>query len=178
VGLGRQPDGAARLRQPVLEQDRQGPGLASVRSLGWNLGTFRELGGAVVDPITATAKWRAVQRPELTHRMAYAIALPATVGTLGAIYQYLRPGSGRRSSRITSSRRRARPTSKGEPERVSLPSYMKDVYAYSHNPGQTWRTSCTRSISTVADMLQNEDYYGTKIRNEDDPVDEAGAGPR
>ena len=83
-------------------------GMASVRSLGWNLGTFRELGGGAFD--AGKAAWDALhaKKPTVTHRIEYTIALPILIGLLGAIYMYLRTGqeTGRRS-RITISRKMA-----------------------------------------------------------------------
>jgi hypothetical protein len=57
----------------------------------------------------------------------------------------------------------------GDPVRIAYPSYMKDLYHYKTDPGQTVKNKLHPLLGLVADMLQNEDYYGTKIRNEDDP---------
>ena len=58
--------------------------MASVRSVGWDLGTLRELGGGVKDTAaflkdTLDPKAKA----EFTHRMAYMIALPTMTGIIG-----------------------------------------------------------------------------------------------
>ena len=76
-------------------------GMISVRSLGWNLGTFREVGGGIKDVISQTAKTVAGKRtsPFITHRMAYIIALPVLVGLYGAIMCYLYTGHGPEESK-------------------------------------------------------------------------------
>src|SRR5204862_1290930 len=68
--------------------------MASVRSVGWNIGTIRELGGGMLDVATEGSKALRGKPAELTHRAAYVMALPITVGMYGALYQYLRTGEG------------------------------------------------------------------------------------
>ena len=64
--------------------------MLAVRSVGWNLGTIRELAGAGVDAANVL-RGRA---PENEHRLAYAAALPIVAGLMGAIYQYAHTGKG------------------------------------------------------------------------------------
>jgi hypothetical protein len=138
----------------------------SARSAGTSA-RWRELGGAVVDPITQARMARG-EKPELTHRMAYAIALPAVVGTLGAMTQYLRPGSGRTSEGLLlPADRRGRRQGRAD-AREPAELHEGRVRVLSSNPGQTMAHKL-HPRSAHRDMLQNEDYYGTKIRNEDDP---------
>jgi len=68
--------------------------MASVRSVGWNLGTIRELGGGATDFARQIAGAAGGKLPEMTHRMAYLIALPLMVGAIGAIMMYLWRGHG------------------------------------------------------------------------------------
>src|SRR5947207_1914668 len=58
----------------------------------------------------------------------------------------------------------------GRPQRLSLPTYVKDVVSYWQQPGQTLAHKIHPAITTTIDMLENHDFYGTKIRNEDDPI--------
>ena len=67
--------------------------MASVRSVGWNLGTAREVGGGIFDLAEAPARALRGERA-MTHKMAYIVALPAVVALYGSMYQYLRTGSG------------------------------------------------------------------------------------
>ena len=145
-------------------------GLASVRSLGWNLGTFRELGGGIGDIISQTGKLFRGQRPEVTPRMAYTVALPFVVGLYGGIMNYLYTGETPRELKDYFFPRTGAIRPDGNPARISLPSYMKDIYAYAQHPLTTLGHKVNPVVSTVIDMLKNEDYYGALIRNPDDPL--------
>jgi hypothetical protein len=145
-------------------------GMISVRSLGWNLGTFRELGGGAFDIVKQPIKAVKGERPELTYRASYTIALPLVIGILGAITQYLFTGKGPDEIKDYFFPKTGKLDKNGDPERMSLPSYMKDLYHYYTKPGQTLINKLNPAIHLVAEMLQNKDFYGVKIRNEDDPM--------
>ena len=57
----------------------------STRSVGWNLGSVREIGGGGVDAVKAVADMARGRKPELTTRMAYTIAMPIITALYGAI---------------------------------------------------------------------------------------------
>ena len=175
-------------------------GMASVRSLGWNMGTFREVGGGLYDLMKAggvllrghgnggsgggngTGKGgsggtdeegpRIIRgrKPEFTHRMAYTMALPLVVGTLGALITYLFTGKGPDELKDYFFPKVGGVDAKGNPQRVSLPSYMKDIYAYWEAPGTTLTHKLHPALAILADMLRNEDFYGVQIRNPDDTI--------
>ncbi len=144
--------------------------MASVRSVGWNLGTFRELGGGVVDFAGMLNDIRNGKRPELSHRAAYVISLPFTVGLVGAMLCYLFTGEPPDELKDLY----AIPTGEigpdGNEERVMLASYMKDVIGFGSHPLKTLSHKAHPAIGLVSDMLQNRDFYGNQIRNESDPV--------
>lgn len=138
--------------------------MASVRSLGWNLGTIRELGGGAVD----LAKLPVSRN--LTHKSAYAISLPITVGMAGAVLQYLYSGQGPQELKDYFYPKTGRKNDSGDDERVQLPSYVKDVAAYSQHPWRTVKHKLHPMIGTIGDMLENQDFYGDMIRNPEDPA--------
>ena len=141
-------------------------GMAEVRSLGWNLGTFREIGGGVKD----LTDLKAMREGGLSYRSAYLIALPMVAGFYGAIYQYLHTGKGPEELKDYYFPKTGGLDKSGKPARVSLPTYMKDLYHYSQAPVQTVLNKVTPVHSAIIQMLNNKDFYGTKIRNEDDPI--------
>jgi hypothetical protein len=47
---------------------------------------------------------------------------------------------------------------------------MKDVYAYHAEGTQTIVNKVHPELSAIIDMLENKDYYGTEIRNSNDPL--------
>lgn len=145
-------------------------GMASVRSLGWNLGTFRELGGGVLDFGKAGLSAIKGQNPEFTHRMAYTLAMPALAGLIGGVMHYLMTGKKPDELKDYFFPKTGEQDANGHDVRLSLPTYMKDVYAYGHAPVQTLGHKLHPAIAATLEMLNNKDFYGTKIRNEDDPL--------
>ncbi len=146
-------------------------GLVSTRSLGWNMGTVREIGGGAVDanPYAIAQRLKAGD-PVVTHRMAYIVALPAMTALYGALMQYAYTGKGPQELKDYFFPRTGKTRPDGHPERVQLPTYMKDVYAYGKHPGKTVTDKLNPQMSMIADMLENRDFYGTEIRNADDPL--------
>lgn len=134
--------------------------MATTRSVGWNLGTIRELGGGAAD----------LARLRLTNRSAYLIALPATVALLGAVIQYLYTGKGPDELKDYFYPEMGRKNPDGSIERVQLPSYMKDIFAYTRDPYHTIKHKLHPLLSMTADMLENKDFYGDEIRNPNDPA--------
>ena len=145
-------------------------GMASVRSLGWNLGTFRELGGGMVDLLKQPGKIIKGQYPEMTYRMAYAMALPMVVGTIGGMTHYLMTGESPQELKDYFFPKTGVTDKDGVPERISFPSYMKDVYHYMDKPGTAIINKLHPALNLFSSMLQNQDFYGTEIRNADDPL--------
>lgn len=144
--------------------------MASIRSVGWNVGTVREVVGGGKDILSQVGRLTRGENPELTYRMAYITALPIVVGTMGAIANYLMTGQGPQSLKDYYFPRTGGTDEKGDPNRVSLPSYMKDLYHYSKDPVQTVRNKLHPILGLMGEMLANEDFYGTEIRNQDDPI--------
>lgn len=159
--------------------------MASVRSVGWNVGDIRELAGGAAD--TLTAPWRVAKQgvgSAVTHRMGYIAALPLTVAYAGALYQYLRTGllPGQKKDRseyggIGESLRdmfmprTGKTLPDGSEERIMLPSYVRDIASYAKHPLTTVSHKLHPILSMLSDMvLRNKDYFGTEIRNADDPI--------
>lgn len=178
--------------------------MGSLRSLGWNLGTFREVGGGLLDllretgamlprvhiggggrggqppeggksggePLFEAGPVRIVKgrKPEFTHRMAYALALPLLVGILGAMMMKLLTGKNPDEIKDLYFPQVGGKDAEGNPMRIALPSYMKDIFAYREGPLTTLSHKLHPMLSMIAEMLQNKDYYGKMIRNSDDPI--------
>lgn len=146
-------------------------GMAATRSLGWNLGTFRELGGGATDYgklmfKAFTKEGRSNAR--VTPKMAYTTVLPYIVGLWGAMLFYAYNHKAPETLLDYFYPRTGRLKPDGTPERISLPSYMKDVFAYKTEPVTTITNKLHPEIATILDMLENKDYYGTEIRNPND----------
>lgn len=148
--------------------------MATVRSVGWNLGTFRELGGGVLD-LKNIAKDKG-----FSDRTAYVVALPLVAAVYGAVTNYAYTGEAPRDLKDAFYPRTGRLRPDGSEDRVSLPTYMKDVFAYGEDaknfalygadPLQTLKNKAHPLIATVSQMLNNADFFGGAIRNPADPI--------
>lgn len=142
----------------------------AMRSVGWNIGTVREIGGGFVDSASAIKAMAQGRAPQLTTRMAYVMELPIITAEIGAILTYLSTG---RAPQSDSQSDLAGvlpldyfypPTGgvdqNGVPERRSIPGYMKDVIAFAHDPQQTIMNKTSPMLEALNELRTNRDYYG------------------
>ena len=148
--------------------------MATVRSVGWNLGTFREVGGAPEEAGNIFLKALRGKHADDTHKVAYFIALMMFHMIYSAIWQYLRTGSGPDEIKDYFFPKNGGIDSKGDPTREVLPTYVKDLYHYTTAPVQTLMNKLSPVNGLVYQTVKNKDYYGTKIWNEDDPLTQKG----
>jgi len=135
----------------------------SVRSVGWNLGTIRELGGGATDWVKAVDAYARGDKAAFTHRMAYTIALPFTAGSLGSLYMYMKTGQSPSELKDYFFPKTGGTTKLGTEERVSIPSYMKDVYEYGADAGHTLLNKTHPIIPMIYQMATNTDYFGYPV---------------
>lgn len=147
--------------------------MASVRSVGWNLGTLREIGGGLKDSTPRQVYKRIVAgdpaKPWFTLRMGYVAAITPIVALTGAITQYLLTGKGPEELKDCFYPKTGNLDDHGRPERVSLPAYTKDIIAYYKHPLDTIAHKAHPLGSLIYQGISNEDFYGTQIRNSEDP---------
>lgn len=152
--------------------------LASVRSVGWNVGTWREVGGAVRD---IPSSLRGIRSGEgISDRVAYALALTAGTALMGAVTQYLMTGKGPEETKDLFYPKTGGRTKTGEPARLSFPTYMHhDILPLFNRAdegpfrllGNAWKAAkgkLSPALSTTADTLENEDFHGAAIRDPND----------
>lgn len=163
--------------------------MSSVRSVGWNVGDIREIGGGLLDAVTAPARaYREIKgkteisdNPVVTHRMAYVVGLPLIVGALGSMYQYLMTGKGPQSIQDAFMPQTGRKKPDGTDERVMLPTYMKDIAPLALAGQRGFIPLVSRGVgmaqnklhptlTMLSQMFHNQDYYGNQIRNADDSL--------
>ncbi len=137
-------------------------GLLSVRALGWNLGTIREVGGGLKE--FASVPKRIIKGEErLTHKASYIMGMVYVTGLIGGTAHYLMTGTMPEDAKDW--------FFPGEPgSKVSLPSYMRDVMAYREQPWQTVKHKLNPEFELLAEMLENQDFYGAAIYNPQDPM--------
>lgn len=142
--------------------------MLAVRSVGWNLGSIREYGGAILD--TPTFQARMARGDQfLSRKMAYAIGAVMTYAPLGAMLMYLMAGRWPEELKDYFFPKTGRTNPNGSPERISLPTYARDWVAWPTDPVRTAMHKMHPMWGTLSQVFWNEDYYGTEIRNSDDP---------
>jgi hypothetical protein len=152
--------------------------MIAVMSVGWNLGTLRELGGGAKDALGNLKKLIGKQGPGFTDRIAYLVALNVGHALLAAIYQKLmtgknpgdRPDSKGKPGDIAKDL--AYPLdggveANGNPSRTALPDYAKDEAAWSMRPGQTAAGKMHPFLGFTVHVLTNRDANGKMISDEE-----------
>ena len=134
------------------------------RSVGWNLGTIREIGGAGVDGVGQLWNMAHGRAPELTNRMAYTLAMPAMTALVGGTLTYLLTGHGPQQM-LDYFYPPTGTVTNGEPDRLSIPGYIKDVVAYAKAPVQTLLNKLQPLFETAVELRNNRDYYGGIIND-------------
>ncbi len=152
---------------------------AMVQSVGWNFGTARVIGGGLADTrrlfspektlgsVDKEGKIGVQNLARVTNRMSYLISMNATVGLMGAALQYLLTGEGPDDVKDMFFPRTGRKNADGSAERLSIPSYVKDEFAFAKHPLETVQHKLHPFFSEAAELWQNKDFYGTQIINPD-----------
>lgn len=143
---------------------------ASVRSVGWNWGTWRELGGGTFDFAREVRNLAGGKPAKMTARMEYLTALPITVGITGALFNYLYTGEAPKELKDYFHPRNGRIDADGNPERLRLPTYVRDVDSYFRHPIRTAGYKANPLLTAVIDAIDNEDFFGHMIRDPNDPA--------
>lgn len=149
--------------------------MVAVRSVGWNYGTKREIGGGIYDlgkdgfEILKSLTGKK-GNPEFTARLGYTIMLPVMTGIWGAIAQKVMTGKNPESLLDLYYPRTGALTADGEEERFTLPTYMKDEISYAKHPVRTAINKLSPLFHATADMLDNRTFYGDQIVNPDDEL--------
>jgi len=128
--------------------------MIAMRSYSWNMGTIREIGGGVKD----------IASHQFTPRAAYVIALPIVYGTLSAVYQVLKTGGKPQDIQdLLAPRTGGTDAKSGMPERMMMPGYMKDVFAWSEDPVKAASNKMSTFLGTGLNMVTGKDWKGDPI---------------
>lgn len=136
------------------------------RAVGWNYGTVNEIAGSpgdVMKLIDKKVRGEKVSAEDVGHKIPYVISMTMTTMMIGAMLTYLFTGQGPQEMKDYFFPRTGGKTKRGTPERLSLPSYAKDVYEYAQEPGQTVINKLNPIYSLVHQVWTNEDYFGEGI---------------
>ncbi|KKK69475.1 hypothetical protein LCGC14_2933660, partial [marine sediment metagenome] len=143
--------------------------MMSIRSVGWNLGSWREFAGSLVDVATTQER---IRRGDvwLSQKMAYTIGAVTIYSVLGATIQYVLTGEPPEEPKDYLFPKTGKKNPDGSDERLSLPTYAKDWYAWSHQPLKTALHKTHPLWGLVGDIAKNKDFFNVEIRHTDDPL--------
>jgi len=155
--------------------------MLAVRSVGWNLGSIREFGGAIIDTVNVKGYVERAKAGDdiITRKQAYAVASMFSYAIQASILMRLLSGEWPwedddaeglfEKAKNYYFPKTGRLNPDGSPERLSLPHYSKDWVAWATRPGKTVLNKLNPIWATLADIIENEDYFGVEIRDIDDP---------
>lgn len=153
------------------------------RAPGWNIGSARSVGGFLGD--TAHGIFDIVKnvqekglgeglskdslRQLVTPNTVYVPTLLAVVGAYGGALQFLMTHKPPTSLLDLYFPQSGGVDNYGIPNRASIPSYVKDLYAFFENPVQTVEHKINPLFALMGELWHNADYYDAMIRQEGDP---------
>lgn len=161
-----------QLVQDNLFWDKRVKDISSVlmRSPGWNIGTVREVGGGAKDLLSPSKLKTLATGGGLSERSAYTLSLAAGTALIGTAMSYLYTGKAPSSPIDYFYPKTGKTDKNGNNERVSLPTYAKDIFAFVHNPAQTVGNKLSPVLSAGKQLATNKDYFGNEIRNPEDSL--------
>jgi hypothetical protein len=134
--------------------------MVNIMSIGWNLGTMRELLGGGKDILFS--------RGSVTNRIAYLVAMNPIHALWAATYQKLMTGKNPESVKDLVFPRDGGYDERGHETRVSAPDYAKEEWNWMNQPADTALNKAHPFPSFLLKLVNNRDYWGSKIRNKDD----------
>lgn len=149
--------------------------LLGFRSYGWTFGKYRALFGGIGDALSTVGRMKE-GGPLLTPRMAYLLALPMVTAGLGSFMNYVMTGEPPKDWKDALMPRTGKLDRNGNPERLSLPTYIKDILSDWHdfpNPKkmlQSFANKLNPWLAISSNLINNADFYNTRIANSDDPM--------
>jgi hypothetical protein len=139
-------------------------------SPSWNLGTVREIGGGMIQ-IPESLKGL-VKGKGVTDKTAYVGALVGTTMMQNAVATYLHTGQMPTGMDYFAYRTGGTDPS-GQPERAMIPSYMKDVLAFTMNdPRQEVQNKLNPELKSAYELWNNRDYKNQPIYNPNGDIKE------
>jgi len=141
----------------------------AIRAPGWTGGTILELSGGIKDIGTMIKNVAHGEKPNMSDRTAYGVSLVLTTMIANGLLTALFTGEAPEGKDFVAFRT-GNTDEHGFEERFMLPTYMKDVLAYSEAPSTTLANKLHPAIGLVKNLATNKDYYGTEIIHEGDNI--------
>lgn len=137
------------------------------RSITWLGGSIREIGLAPIEQAREFySAFKEKRAPNMTPKIAYIFALLVLTAVIAETIQYL--STGKHINPF--SKDIAYPKVNEDGDRVTVPTYIKDVFAFKQDPVQTVKNKLSGLWGKVAEDLSNKDFYSNEIYKESDPA--------
>ena len=134
---------------------------------GWNIGSGRIIAGVLRG---ATRIGRGLPDAD-RNALEFAAGLLMTTAIYHSLLQYAMTGQWPRDWRdVIIGARTGKLKPDGTPERIRLPSYLRDAIGLRYHPWLTVRSKLSPAIQVISDLLSNENYWGNEIYNPKDPI--------
>lgn len=155
------------------------------RSVTWKLGNLRASAGASPEQAIGIVKdIKQGSIPKLSPKMAWLFGMSLTTAVLGSViskastgkypWQWVQQDEGNIALNIAKETIFPR-TSKDNPsQRVSTPTYWKDSFQLIHSPKNYIKSALSSTIGDLADIWNNEDFYGNWVYNPNDNIFKEG----
>lgn len=141
------------------------------RSVGWNHGLIRLMVGGAKDLIDLTKAIATGKKLPKSYRFSYWISSGILTFMLNALYQKWKTGQGPTELKDYVFPKNGRLDSNGSPARsIPFQTYFKDLYHIKTAPINTLTNKLNPLWAMVYQAYINKDFYGAKIRNEDDLI--------
>lgn len=153
--------------------------MVGLRSVGWNIGTAREVGGGIADIKKSVMGIKSGEG--ISPRTAYIGGLVMTTAIVGVIMQKLLSGKWPEEPKDYFFPKTGRTRRDGSAERLSLPSYMRDIahvmnradegpLRIANNLWSMGKGKINPGLASVIEMLNNENFFGQAIYDPNDPM--------
>ncbi len=139
-----------------------------IRAPGWTGGTLAEVGGSPKDAAKFVNEWiKTGKAPEnIPDRVAFTLSLLGTAALVNGLMTYAFTGEMPHGMDWWAFRDGGK-DDRGNPTRMVLPTYMKDIWAWWRSPGHTLVAKLHPLASLSGEMLRNRDYNNNMIYDEE-----------
>jgi ParB-like chromosome segregation protein Spo0J len=134
---------------------------------GWNIGSGRIIGGIIRGG--GKALLRMPLDESAKQSLKFAAGLAVTAGIYGALLNRVLSGEWPKSIKDVYMPRTGGVNPDGTPERLRLPTYIRDAVGLAYHPVKTVASKLAPALQIVWEVLMNENYWGNQIYNPHDP---------
>jgi len=155
-------------------------GVLSQISMGWNLGTIREFGGAGIDVTKfLVGKSIGIKPNILSDRILYSLIYASLFGTMGGMITYLNTGKAPEKVIDYYYPKTGFVNPDGTEERLQMPTMLKEFMSSSEAfrkynifkaPLVYGSHKLNPKFHMFYDLVENKDFYGTDIRDINSPI--------